>query len=174
MKNFLIGIAFAAIIFAILPAFRDRQKDGATTSMPEPTPSGSPTNQAQIGQKPAGPSNTGLAGASMGQGPGAAAQTHTLASLRKAKDAGNGQPIRIRFSRPVFTATPAADGYEIVIGDLDVGGSINVLFPTEGVERLNLLRKQNQPGLTFYMALESSRWKALGREWRANTRTYIW
>ena len=181
MKNILIVIGLAAIIIAILPAIQ-RDAPSSATAEPQgpaptfPAPLGSSLDRpAQPFQSTLGTHHGGLGSATMTQGPAGSAKVYTLKSLPREADEYNGQVVQLRFSRPLVNVI-VSDGalQPIEFSDRDNSGAAKIFFPPEGAARLDLLGGRSQPGLTFYVALESTGLRAVGREWRADSRTYVW
>jgi len=175
MKNVLILIAVIVIFVAIKPKLHPPQSAPApaTPAPAAPPPTDAPTQQPKAYRSALGAYNGGLGTASLDQGSVSGRQIFTLKTISTAPQ--NGEVIRLRLSRPTFNAIPAGSGsYVVNFVDQDGGGSISVRFPTEGAEKLDLIERRTQPGLTFLMLMDGSSWKAVGREYRSDKRTYVW
>ena len=192
MKILFLGIAIAAILIATVPAIRDAGhahsysssssasssvSQSANTQAPAaPAPQGAPVGadsaSPQKYRSPLG-KNGGLGNASLAESAAGKIKVYTLSTLPGERD---GQVVRLRFSRPQYQAalSPDARTYSVNFIDYDNGGSAIVDFPIVGAEALDLIHSHTQPGLTFYVALEPGNLRAVGREWRADTRIYVW
>jgi len=188
MKILLLGIAIAAILIATVPAIRDAGHSRSSSSSSASSPvsqSGSTTapapQSAPVEADPASPqkyrsplgSNGGLGNASLAESAAGKIKVYTLSTLPGERD---GQIVRVRFSRPQYQASLSPDPkiYSVKFIDFDNAGSAIIDFPLVGAEALDLIHSHTQPGLTFYVALEPGTLRAVGREWRADTRTYVW
>ena len=172
MKNFLLVLALGAIFVAIAPALPRRHTAVAAAA---PTPAAGP--MAPRYHSALGNFHGGLGGASLSLDTAGAQQVHTMKTLKQLSiEQCNGQVICLRLSRPTYSASPAGQGfYNVSFSDKDFdGGGCSVVFPAEGVESLDLLRTKTQPGLSFYVALDGYILRAVGREWRATSRTFTW
>lgn len=173
MKILLLGIAIAAILIATVPAIRDA---GHSHSSSAPVPERAPAEAAPASPRkyrsPLG-KNGGLGNASLAESAAGKIKVYTLSNLPGERD---GQIVRLRFSRPQYETALSADtkSYSVKFIDYDNGGSAIVDFPIVGAEALDLIHSHTQPGLTFYVALEPGNLRAIGHEWRADTRIYVW
>jgi hypothetical protein len=180
MKSLFLAFALAVFLIATVPAIRNSGGSSRTESAAEPEPA--PVASAPPLPGPAGPPETyhsslgyhgGLAGASLIESELGSIRVYTVSNLPALT---NGQVVRLRLSRPVYQADPGADGttYSVTFRDRDNPGSAIISFPADAAERMGLLRPYNMPGLTFYVALDVGKYRAVGLQWRADTRKYVW
>jgi len=190
MKTLFLGLAIAAILIATVPAIRDAghshsssspASSSVSPSADTPAPATPGPQAAPVGADPASPqkyrsvlgSNGGLGNASLAESAAGKIKVYTLSTLPGERD---GQIVRLRFSRPQYQAALSQDPrtYSVSFIDYDNAGSAIVDFPIVGAEALDLIHSHTQPGLTFYVALVPGNLRAVGREWRADTRIYVW
>ncbi len=104
-------------------------------------------------------------------------QVYTFEALARVPlEQRQGHVVRIRMSRPTFSANLNSDGsYIVAFSDSETRSMGKVRFPPEGVQKLDLLHRRSAPGLTFYMSCEESGgYLAVGTDYREATRSYSW
>lgn len=179
MRNLLLTIVIAALLVWILPHVLSSKHFPALARKAEPaaastTPLPGPASSAGDGwvRHPSGLGGRGGLGAATLREDGVGGlQVYTADNLPSVRD---GQIVRIRFSRPsIHVAEHDAHNYYINIDDKDHGG-VAVVMPKTAAQKLALPYSKTQPGLTFFIALESSGLRAVGTQWRADTRSYTW
>ena len=90
--------------------------------------------------------------------------------------ADNRQVVRLRMSRPKYEAGIILENgdCEVRFRDQDNPGMAMIMFPAGVAERMGLLQQHSMPGLTFYVEIDPGQLRAVGTQWRADTKQYVW
>lgn len=191
MKTILLGIAIAVVLILTVPALRN--SGGGTRRAPAAPPApDSPAAESSPAAAPApAPARAERRSGLLGQhgglgaptmagntavGEAGAARIYTLGDLPSPPDL-IGQVVRLRLSRPTFSAWLTNDrtAYIVSISDRDIGSGISVTFPAEAAEQMNLLSRTPAPGTSFYLTNDPlTGLRAVGREWRPDLGKYVW
>jgi hypothetical protein len=176
MRNLLLTAVIAAILVVVLPrvlnskyfSFQTKPSPAASTPLPAP---GSSAKDGWIKHPSGLGGNGGLGIASLSESEVGRIKVYTPNTLPGARD---GQVVRLRFSRPsIAVGEVDAEHYAIKFSDKE-HGSTSVLFPKAGAQKMGLPNSKFQPGLSFYVALESGGLRAVGTTWRPDIRAYTW